>query len=216
MITVTHFFFCYIIFFKNSLSQILAVNDYFFCFRADGIYGDYGHFRALIQSDGTVNWEPGGVFKTICEIDITYYPFDSQECRLVFGAWSYHTTKMNLTNRETEVNLDSYENNGEWEITRTAVERNEFAFKCCPDERFSNVAFVIRMRRRYTFYVMNVILPSIMTSILLLSIFFCTPAQKVQIGVVVLLSFRIFLLNVTDSIPKTSDHIPLLGQSKHF
>lgn len=51
-----------------------------------------------------------------------------------------------------------------------------------------------------------------MTSVLLLSIFFCTPAQKVQIGVVVLLSFRIFLINVTDSIPKTSDHIPLLGE----
>ena len=34
---------------------------------------------------------------------------------------------------------------------------------------------------RYTFYVMNVILPSLMTSVLLLSIFFCTPAQKVCI-----------------------------------
>ena len=52
-----------------------------------------------------------------------------------------------------------------------------------------------------------------MTSVLLLSIFFCTPAQKVQIGVVVLLSFRIFLLNVAGNIPKTSDHVPLLGES---
>ena len=48
-------------------------------------------------------------------------------------------------------------------------------------------------------------------TVLLLSVFFCTPAQKVQIGVVVLLSFRIFLLDVTDSIPKTSDNIPILG-----
>jgi len=55
-------------------------------------------------------------------------------------------------------------------------------------------------------------MPSLMTSVLLLSIFFCTPAQKVQIGVVVLLSFRIFLLNVAGNIPKTSDHVPLLGQ----
>ena len=55
---------------------------------------------------------------------------------------------------------------------------------------------------------------SMVTSVLLLSIFYCPPGQKVQIGVVVLLSFRIFLLNVTDSIPKTSDHIPLLGKTK--
>lgn len=64
---------------------------------------------------------------------------------------------------------------------------------------------------RHLFYVINVIMPSLMTSVLLLSIFFCTPAQKVQIGVVVLLSFRIFLLNVSGNIPKTSDHVPLLG-----
>ena len=59
-------------------------------------------------------------------------------------------------------------------------------------------------------------MPSLMTSVLLLSIFFCTPAQKVQIGVVVLLSFRIFLLNVAGNIPKTSDHVPLLGEPRLF
>ena len=122
---------------------------------------------------------------------------------------------MNLTSVSQEVNRDSYEENGEWEIHKTEAKRKEFFFDCCPNERFANVAFTIFLKRRYTFYVMNVILPSLMTSVLLLTIFFCTPAQKVQIGVVVLLSFRIFLLNVTDSIPKTSDHIPLLGKYQH-
>ena len=183
-------------------------------FRAEQIYGDYRDFRALVNSSGHVHWEPGGVFKTMCQIDITYFPFDEQDCPLVFGAWSYHTNKMNLTNSDTVVNMDSYETNGEWQIVATRVIRDEFSYECCPEDRFSNVAFVINMRRRYTFYVMNVILPSMVTSVLLLSIFFCPPSQKVQIGVVVLLSFRIFLLNVTDSIPKTSDHIPLLGESK--
>ncbi len=190
------------------------MNYLFFCLfsRADGIYGEYGQFRAIIESNGAVHWEPGGIFKTVCQIDITYYPFDEQTCKLRFGAWSYHTTKMNLTNSANEVNMDSYESNGEWEIKTTTVKRKEFFFDCCQDERFAYISFSIYLKRRYTFYIMNVILPSLMTSVLLLSIFFCTPAQKVQIGVVVLLSFRIFLLNVTDSIPKTSDHIPLLGK----
>ena len=30
-------------------------------------------------------------------------------------------------------------------------------------------------------------------------------------GVASLLSFRLFLLNVADTIPRTSDHVPLLG-----
>ena len=190
---------------------------FFLCLSsADKIYGDYREFRAVLTSGGTLRWEPGGVFRTMCEIDITYFPFDEQSCALVFGAWSYHTTKMNLTNSSSEINMDSYEKNGEWQIVSTAANRDEFSYECCPDERFSFVAFQLHIRRRYTFYVMNVILPSMVTSILLLSIFYCPPGQKVQIGVVVLLSFRIFLLNVTDSIPKTSDHIPLLGNDEYI
>lgn len=156
----------------------------------------------------------------MCEIDITYYPFDEQQCQLTFGAWSYHTAKMNLTTSggdsdppdPSSFNLDSYKTNGEWDIISTSASRAEFSYACCPNERFSNVAFAVLLRRRHLFYVMNVIAPSLMTSVLLLSIFFCTPAQKVPIGVVVLLSFRIFLLNVAETIPKTSDHVPLLGE----
>ncbi len=48
-------------------------------FRAEAIYQDYSDFQARISPQGIVNWEPGGVFKTMCRIDITYYPFDRQE-----------------------------------------------------------------------------------------------------------------------------------------
>ena len=61
------------------------------------------------------------MFKTMCQIDITYYPFDEQKCDLVFGAWSYYTTKMNLTTESTAVTMDSFETNGEWDVTNTQV-----------------------------------------------------------------------------------------------
>ena len=185
--------------------------------RAHEIYGDYSKFRALINHTGLVHWEPGGVFNTTCPIDITYFPFDDQHCDLKFGAWSYHTHKMNLTNASAHVNMDSYEINGEWEILGSRSARHEFAYDCCPNQPYSFISFTLQLRRRHLFYVMNVIFPSMVTSVLLLSIFLCPPSQKVQIGVVVLLSFRIFLLNVTDNIPKTSDHISLLGEcSLHY
>ncbi len=56
----------------------------------------------MISHKGLVHWEPGGVFKTMCEIDITFYPFDEQKCELNFGALSYHTSKMNLTNSSSK------------------------------------------------------------------------------------------------------------------
>ena len=132
--------------------------------RAEAIYETYDNFRAIINSTGHIRWEPGGVFRTMCQIDITHYPFDHQNCEMTFGAWSYHTTKMNLTNSSAHVNMDSYKTNGEWEIEATLARREEFAYSCCPQEPFSNVAFVVTLSRRHTFYIMNVILPSILTS----------------------------------------------------
>ena len=108
--------------------------------------------------------------------------------------------------------MRSYEANGEWEIVGTSVQRDEFHFECCPTELFSYISFSVALRRRHEFYVMNVLLPGVLTSALLLSIFYCIPSQKVHIGVAALLSWRIFLVNVSDTVPRTSDHIPLLGQ----
>lgn len=115
--------------------------------------------------------------------------------------------------RQEVINQDTFEKNGEWQVMNTKVNRDEFFFVCCPNQRFAFVQFSIYMKRKHTFYIMNVILPGILTSAVLLSIFFCTPSQKVHIGVAALLSFRLFLLNVADTIPRTSDHVPLLGEA---
>ena len=56
----------------SDASRLLVVR------RAEEIYGDYREFRAILAADGRIRWEPGGVFKTMCEIDITYFPFDEQ------------------------------------------------------------------------------------------------------------------------------------------
>ena len=45
---------------------------------AEAIYQDYSEFQAVLHPNGLIKWEPGGVFKTMCRIDITYYPFDKQ------------------------------------------------------------------------------------------------------------------------------------------
>jgi len=105
----------------------------------------------------------------------------------------------------------SYEANSEWEVVGTSVQRKEFHFECCPTELFSNIVFSVEIRRRHEFYVMNIVLPGVLTSAVLLSIFYCIPSQKVHIGVAAILSLRLFLVNVADNVPRTSDHIPMLG-----
>ena len=39
---------------------------------------EFEKIRVLVSHKGKVHWEPGGVFTTTCDIDITYFPFDRQ------------------------------------------------------------------------------------------------------------------------------------------
>lgn len=58
---------------------------------------------ALVSHDGLVFWAPPSIYKSFCAIDISWFPFDAQECDMKvgpqisflftllvqFGAWSY-------------------------------------------------------------------------------------------------------------------------------
>ena len=49
----------------------------------------------LIQSDGDVMWVPThALIKTYCSLDLAWFPFDQQECKLVFGSWSYDQSQV--------------------------------------------------------------------------------------------------------------------------
>ena len=45
--------------------------------------------KVTIFHDGTVEWQPAALYQTSCGIDTKYFPFDSQNCTLKFGSWSF-------------------------------------------------------------------------------------------------------------------------------
>lgn len=53
-------------------------SHWFVSCRADELMHDYERIRVLLKSDGSIHWEPGGIFRTTCDIDITFFPFDAQ------------------------------------------------------------------------------------------------------------------------------------------
>ncbi len=66
---------------------------------------------------------------------------------------------MNLTNVSSEVETAEFKLNGEWEMTSTVAAWNEVVLPCCQDIRYSKVVFTLILHRRYTFYVMNIVMP---------------------------------------------------------
>jgi len=43
-----------------------------------------------------MQWSPGGRFVTSCQLDITFYPFDRQQCELDFVDWTVRLTDGSL------------------------------------------------------------------------------------------------------------------------
>jgi hypothetical protein len=41
---------------------------------------------AMVSHDGNVFWPPIVKFRSTCQIDITYFPFDDQICKLKIGS----------------------------------------------------------------------------------------------------------------------------------
>lgn len=58
---------------------------------ATGSNNDYfGNTHFFVEPNGTVLWVPPSTFKTFCDSDLRYWPFDSHKCTLLFGSWIYN------------------------------------------------------------------------------------------------------------------------------
>ena len=52
----------------------------------------------VVRSTGQCEQIPPGIFKSTCRIDITWFPFDDQDCDMKFGSWTYNGFKVWLSN----------------------------------------------------------------------------------------------------------------------
>ena len=50
----------------------------------------------MVTSSGLCTYIPPGIFKSSCPIDITWFPFDDQNCEMKFGSWTYNGFKVIL------------------------------------------------------------------------------------------------------------------------
>ena len=167
----------------------------------------------MIHHDGTNKWYAPTEFKSICKIDITYFPFDKQECPLKFGSWTYNGDYLNFSNQRDTADLSQYIPSGEWDLIGAPVKQNVVRYSCCPSP-FIDITFTICVRRRVLFYVVNLIAPCIVLSALIIFSFQLPPESGERMGVVItiLLGLTVFMLLLTDNVPRTSEVIPLIAK----
>lgn len=62
---------------------LLNKNNIFFC-SIDGKFDVAYYANVLITNDGWMYWLPPAIYRSTCAIEITYFPFDYQNCTLAF------------------------------------------------------------------------------------------------------------------------------------
>ncbi|KAJ8390990.1 hypothetical protein AAFF_G00097680 [Aldrovandia affinis] len=169
--------------------------------------------KALLKFDGTVTWVPPAIFKSSCPMDITYFPFDYQNCSMKFGSWTYDKAKIDLVLIGSKVNLKDFWESGEWEIIDAPGYKHDIKYNCC-EEIYPDITYSFYIRRLPLFYTVNLIIPCLLISFLTVLVFYLPSdcGEKVTLCISVLLSLTVFLLVITETIPSTSLVIPLIGE----
>ena len=167
--------------------------------------------KVVLNHNGTNYWYAPTEIKSICKIDITFFPFDEQKCPLVFGSWTYTGNYLNLTKKNDSADLGKYTISGEWELIAMPAKRNVVKYSCCPHP-YIDVTYHIIVRRKVLFYMANLILPCVVLALLTVFSFYLPPesGERVSLVITILLGLTVFMLVFTENVPRTSEVIPLI------
>ena len=69
-------------------SDMIWLPDIVLYNNADGNYQVTIMTKAKVYFNGTVIWVPPAIYKSMCQIDIEWFPLDSQTCEMVFGSFN--------------------------------------------------------------------------------------------------------------------------------
>ena len=105
-----------------------------------------------------------------------------------------------------------YINSTEWEIYEAFGVRNELKYECC-ENAYPDITFKIKMLRKPLYYVFNVIVPCLVLVSTILFGFFLPPesGERISLTITILLAVAVFLQLISDTLPRNSDSIPILG-----
>lgn len=185
----------------NSASGSVFNRDYF------------KFYKVTVQSNGSVLWETGGTVTISCSLDLTYFPYDQQICVFSYVNWAYTIQQVNLKAKSTakQVIYERYTQHSQWVNESVEVIESSYDYSLYSD-RFPEVHFGLLLRRKPLFYTVNVIIISLFLAFLVLMSFKLPieSGEKISLGVSLLVTFSVLVLTIENSIPETSQSIPIL------
>ncbi|XP_056426040.1 acetylcholine receptor subunit epsilon-like isoform X2 [Hyla sarda] len=191
----------------------------------DGQFEVAYYANVLVYSSGYMYWLPPAIFRSTCSVDVTYFPFDWQNCSLVFRSKTYNSKEVDLqlaldddTQKMIEwvdIDPEAFTENGEWAIRHRPAKKVINKAYTPEDLDYQQISFYLIIQRKPLFYIINVIVPCVLISSLAVLVYFL-PAkaggQKCTVSISVLLAQTVFLFLIAQSVPETSLSVPLIGK----
>ncbi|XP_008315139.1 neuronal acetylcholine receptor subunit alpha-9-I isoform X2 [Cynoglossus semilaevis] len=165
-----------------------------------------------LRYNGEIIWDSPAITKSTCVVDVSYFPFDWQQCNLTFGSWTYNGNQVDISLGMDSGDLSDFVDNVEWECHGMPAVRNVMMYGCCSDP-YTEITYTLLLKRRSSFYIFNLLLPCFLISFLA-PLGFYLPAdsgEKVSLGVTVLLALTVFQLLVAESMPP-AESMPYIGK----
>ncbi|KYO39902.1 acetylcholine receptor subunit gamma [Alligator mississippiensis] len=194
----------------------------------DGMFEITLYTNVLLEPNGRIQWLPPAIYRSSCSIFVTYFPFDWQNCSLVFQSQTYSAKEINLlltveggkTLEWITIEAEAFTENGEWVIKHRPAKKLVNAGHFTPDDvGYQQVVFYLIIQRKPLFYIINIIVPCVLISFVAVLVYFL-PAkaggQKCTVSINVLLAQTVFLFLIAQKVPETSQAVPLIGKYLTF
>ncbi|XP_068876726.1 acetylcholine receptor subunit alpha isoform X5 [Aphelocoma coerulescens] len=185
---------------------------------ADGDFAIVKYTKVLLEHTGLITWTPPAIFKSYCEIIVTHFPFDQQNCSMKLGTWTYDGTVVVINPESDRPDLSNFMESGEWVMKDYRGWKHWVYYACCPDTPYLDITYHFLMQRLPLYFIVNVIIPCLLFSFLTGLVFYLPTdsGEKMTLSISVLLSLTVFLLVIVELIPSTSSAVPLIGKYMLF
>lgn len=138
----------------------------------------------IVTHNGSVTWIPQGIYMSTCNIDVTTFPFDKQNCSLKFGSWAYTGSKLHLEFLDSKSRMltdDYFVPNKAWVVLDAPGKRNVLSYACCPEE-YHDLTYTLIFRRSPANYVYILILPCVLLTTLTLVLYWIPPESPTKMS----------------------------------
>jgi hypothetical protein len=161
-----------------------------------------------LYNNGDIMWSNPAIFRFSCGLQLKYFPFDTQECKMKFSSWVYNNNLLYLkpyddVSKQIDI-LDSF-SHSEWEIENVNVLTYDETRPCCPKTTFSVNEYTIILKRYPHYYniSMGMTISLVIVNFIIMLI---NPNNISRTSTAVFIPLTILALQLT-----LADKIPIVG-----